>query len=129
MVIMPKEKQLVHARINSPILVRKTLLESAILATEILKSYQKTKKIRAQKLHYKSQLRNNLQEIKSLVDKLEMQELPKPPSITKPSAHGKADKEIKQEKTKRINQERLLESKSTELDIELKKLQERLKNL
>lgn len=128
-VIMPKEKQLVHARIENPILVRKTLLESAILTTELLKSYQKLRKIRTEKKHYKVEFRQNLQEIKNLLEKLELQELPRPPTIPKLHTFKEVGKEIKKEKIKRIKQEKLLESESSELDSELRRLQEKLENL
>lgn len=127
MIIMPK--QLVHAQVKNPILVRKTLLESAILITEILKSYQKFKKIRTQKQHFKIQLKKDLQEIKQLIEKLEIHELPRPPSIPKPHSSPIVKKEIKKEIKEQIKQEKLIEHEHSEFDAELKKLQEKLKNL
>ena len=127
MIIMPK--QLVHAQVKNPILVRKTLLESAILATEILKSHQKIKKIRTQKHHFKTQLKKDLQEIKQLVEKLEIHELPRPPSIPSPHKSPVIKKELQKEVKEQIKQEKLLEVEHSELDSELKKLQEKLKNL
>jgi len=122
-------KQLVHAQLKNPILVRKTLLESAILTTEILKSYQKIKKIRTQKQKFKTQLKKDLQEIKQLVEKLEIHELPRPPQIPHSHKSPVIKKELKKEVKEQIKQERLLNHEHSELDSELKKLQDKLKNL
>lgn len=126
--IMSKPKQIVHAQIKNPILVRKTLLESAILVTEMLKSFQRIKRIRVEKKHYKNELKTNFDEIKKLIEKLSDYELPKLP-LMHHAQPKQVKKEIKKEIIKRVEQEKLVEKGYSDLDNELKKLQDKLKNL
>ncbi len=127
---MAKKKEIVHAQVKNPILIRKTILESAIFATEILNSLQKFKKIKKEKQQFRIKLKKELQEIKSLIEKLEIHELPRPPSIPHPSSAPLIKKEFKKEAKKQIKEEtKLIETKHSEFDVELKKLQEKLKAL
>jgi len=120
-----KEKKIVHARITRPVLVRKTLLECAILTTEILKSHQNIKKIRTQKTRLKIQVKKEIQMLKILTQKLEESELPRPPELTKekPKTPKNIKKELKEEVHKRKLQENL------EIDSELENLQRKLKSI
>lgn len=120
-----KEKRLIHARINRPVLVRKTLLECAILATSILKGYQTIKKIRFQKNRLKAELKNNLQISKLLLDKLEQSELPRTPELIKEKP--KESKELKKEITEEVKRRKLQEN--LEIDTELESLQRKLRSL
>ena len=125
---MQKPKQIVHAQVRNPILVRKTLLESAIAVTELQKSLQKIKKIRAEKKHFKNELKISYDEIRKLIEQLATSELPRPPSMPHQS-FKQLKKEIKKETTKRVEQEKLVQHEDSGLDYELKKLQDKLKNL
>ena len=117
--IMQKPKQIVHAQVRNPILVRKTLLESAISITEMQKSLQRIKKIRAEKRHFKNELKINYGEIRKLIEQLAVSELPRPPSMPHQSfKHLK--KEIKKETVKRVEQERLVQHEDSGLDMSLK---------
>jgi len=133
---MATKSKLLHARIQSPLLVRKTLLESAISTAEILKSMHMLKKISAEKNKRKIELRKLYEEIKVLRAKLEEYELP-PLSEVQHEKINKKDQKmpkkrmIKEEVRKQKQQERMIvkESEKTGLDLEIDQLKDRIRNL
>lgn len=130
------EDALVHARISNPIFVRKTLLEGAIVGAEILKGYERIKKLESQKKRYRAEVKKIIRELKELVRELEFERLPKVP-------HVRVTEEVPKEKLiAREVMERDLVKGETEkkpkkvtrthtnvLDDEIKRLQERIDKL
>ena len=104
-----KQEKILHARIQNPLLIRKTLLESAITSAEILKSHSLLRKIRSEKNKRKTELKKIFDEIKSLKNKLEEHELPPLNRVTHEKVKKTVPKKklIKQEKGKRKKQEQI----------------------
>ena len=133
--VAKKQEKLLHARIQNPLLIRKTLLESAISSAEILKSMKVLKQVKAESTKKKMELKKLIDEVKVLRDKLEEHELPALDSVR----HEKIDKIvpkgklIKQEKGKRRKQEKILNKETknsiSPLDSEIEEMRERIRNL
>ena len=121
-----KEEVLVHARISNPIFVRKTLLESAILGAEVLKGYERIKKLEITKVSYRNQVKKIIKELRELVTELENEKLPKVPHISeaKPVIESFKPKEIREIKTVKFTK-----THSDVLDEEIRRLQERINKL
>jgi|SRR3989344_1155678 len=130
-----KQEKLLHARIQNPLLIRKTLLESAISSAEILKSMKILRQFKSEETKKKIELKKLIDEIKVLRDKLEEHELPPLYSVQ----HEKINKIVPKKKlmheesSKRKKQERILgkETKriASPLDSEIEALKERIRNL
>ncbi|QQG39018.1 MAG: hypothetical protein HYS32_00980 [Candidatus Woesearchaeota archaeon] len=65
-----------HVAINSPLEMRREILESAISSAEILQHYEKIKEIKHRKLQYRKRLKKVLSELKFIAKELD-NELPK----------------------------------------------------
>jgi|SRR3989344_2392852 len=132
---MPEKKQekLLHARIQNPLLIRKTLLESAIASAEILKSMKTLKQIKSQEIKGRAELKKLMDEVKSLRDKLEEHELPSLEKVKHEKVNKVVQKKklIHEETRKRKKQEKILgkETKVSPLDSEIETLRERIRNL
>ena len=132
---MPEKKQekLLHARIQNPLLIRKTLLESAIASAEILKSMKTLKQIKSQEIKGRVELKKLMDEVKSLRDKLEEHELPSLDKVKHEKVNKVVQKKklIHEEARKRKKQEKILgkETKVSPLDSEIETLRERIRNL
>ena len=132
---MPEKKQekLLHARIQNPLLIRKTLLESAIASAEILKSMKTLKQIKSQEIKGRAELKKLMDEVKSLRDKLEEHELPSLEKVKHEKVNKVVQKKklIHEEARKRKKQEKILgkETKVSPLDSEIETLRERIRNL
>ena len=61
-----KKKQVIHAQISSPVLVRKTLLEAAILSIEDLKILKNIRQIKKRKDKLKTELRKICSDMRGL---------------------------------------------------------------
>ncbi len=131
-----KEEVLVHARISNPIFVRKTLLESAILGAEVLKGYERIKKLEITKVSYRNQVKKIIKELRELVTELENEKLPKVPHIANPKEDIKSkviSEEIKEREF--VQSERakkpvkFTKTHSDILDEEIRRLQERINKL
>lgn len=132
---MPKEKKLLHARVQNPLFVRKTLLESAIICAEMAKAVSEFKKTGVIKNKHKTQLKKLYAEIKILRTKLEEHELPPLSIVKKEKPKGLKEKkqEEKIEVSKRKKQESMLEKERAShygvLNSEISELKERIRNL
>lgn len=134
--VSSKEDVLVHARISNPIFVRKTLLEGAIFGAEILKGYERIKKLEVKKKRYRGEVKKILRELKELVGELEFERLPKVPHVTHPKQIIPKERLIQKEVVEReiVRQERkrpkILQRTHTDtLNDEIKKLQDRINKL
>jgi len=143
---MYKEK-LLHAQIQNPLFVRKTLLESAIISAELVKSFHNFKKTKTKENKEKSELRALYNEMKILINKLEEKELPPLAAVKHEKIKKIIPKErlIKEEGKHRKRQEKILEKekpqqpkvkteikkeeKLTGIDLEISKLKNKIKNL
>lgn len=128
-----QKSKLLHAQIKNPILVRKTLLESAISSAEILRSMHESRKLRSLENRKKAELRRLFEEIKVLRAKLEERELPHLSEVRHEKINKGSSKEalIKEEVKKQKSQEKLLgkEAEKSGLDLEIDKLREKIRNL
>ena len=125
--VVTKEEELVHARISNPIFVRKTLLESAILGAEILKGYERIKKLEVTKISYRSQVRKIIRELRELVNELETEKLPKVPHINE--ARPVIKESFKPKEIREIKTVRFTKTHTDVLDEEIRRLQERINKL
>ena len=125
--VVTKEEVLVHARISNPIFVRKTLLESAILGAEILKGYERIKKLEVTKISYRSQVRKIIRELRELVNELETEKLPKVPHINE--ARPVIKESFKPKEIREIKTVRFTKTHTDVLDEEIRRLQERINKL
>ncbi len=128
-----QKSKLLHAQIKNPIFVRKTLLESAILSAEIIRTVHEFKKLKSLENKKKAELKRLFEEIKVLRTKLEEQELPPISEVKQEKIKGNVPKKqlIREETKKQKQQEKLFE-KDTEksgLDLEIDKLKEKIRNL
>lgn len=128
-----QKSKLLHAQIKNPILVRKTLLESAISSAEILRSMHELKRIKSLEHKKKIELRRLFEEIKVLRAKLEERELPHLSEVRHEKIKKGSSREslIKEEVKKQKSQEKLLgkEVEKSGLDLEIDKLREKIRNL
>lgn len=133
---MPKNK-LLHARIQNPLLIRKTLLESAILSAEILRKTKALKKIHTEKNKKKTEIRKLIEEVKTLRIQLEDRELPPLESVKHEKIVKRVPKKklLRAEKSRRKQQEKILKAESKEdqelsgLDLEISQLRDKIRNL
>ncbi|MBS3150868.1 hypothetical protein J4443_00620 [Candidatus Woesearchaeota archaeon] len=125
--------KLLHAQIKNPILVRKTLLESAISTAEALKSMHEFKKLKSLEGRKKAELRRLFEEVKILRTKLEEEELPRLTEIKHEKIKEDVSKKvlIKEEIKKQRKQETILgkETEKSGLDLEIDRLREKIRNL
>jgi hypothetical protein len=140
---MPPKKKIkaVHAQIENPVLVRKTILEGNILSIENLKLLKNIKQLKKRKTKLKTELRRLNKEMEA--DLLAFEEyIPQPSDVgINPEKH--TEKEIKQnrreEERKRKTQEKLLvktakkeenpfEAKD-EFDFDIEKLKSKINGL
>ena len=122
-----KEEVLVHARISNPIFVRKTLLESAILGAEILKGYERIKKLEVTKISYRNQVKKIIKELRELVSELETEKLPKVPHVSE--AKPVIRESFKPKEIREIKTVKFTKTHSDVLDDEIRRLQERINKL
>jgi|TARA_B100001971_G_C18143158_1_gene511517 hypothetical protein len=133
---MPKEK-LLHARIQNPLLIRKSLLESAITSAEILKTGRELGKIKTEKNKKKTEIKKIINEIKELSFQLEEKELPPLNVVSKEKIKKVVPKRklVKEETSKRKKQERILKTESKEdqelsgIDLEISNLKDKIRKL
>ena len=104
-------------------------MECAIFATEVLRSYDRLKRIRFQKVKCKAQIKRNIGEVKLLNEKLEQVELPRPPQIPRLHSAPSFKEEIHEEVNKQKKQIRMIEGTDSSLDAELKRMKEKLSQL
>ncbi|MBI2507395.1 hypothetical protein HYV89_00390 [Candidatus Woesearchaeota archaeon] len=127
------QKKLLHAQIKNPLLVRKTLLESAISTAEILRSMQVLRKIKAEENRKKAELKGLFEEVRILRAKLEEKELPPLGEIKHEKINKNVPKKIliREEVRKQRNQERILgkETEKSGIDLEIDNLREKIRNL
>ncbi|MBI2105509.1 hypothetical protein HYT56_01575 [Candidatus Woesearchaeota archaeon] len=130
---MVAKSKLLHARIQNPLLVRKTLLESAISIAEVLKSMRILKKISSEKNKRKTELKKLFDEIRILRTKLEEHELPPLSEIKDEKISKKVQKKelISEEIRKQKQQEKMLskELEKSSLDFEIDQLKEKIRGL
>lgn len=131
-----KEDVLVHARISNPMFVRKTLLEGAIIGAEVLKGYERIKKLEVKKKRYRVEVKKILKELKELVGELESERLPKVPHVAHPKQTVPKEKLIQKEILERevVKQERkrpkvLHRTHTDSLNDEIRRLQDRINKL
>ena len=132
------EQTLVHARIASPIFVRKTLLEGAIVGAEILKGYERIKKLESQKKKYRAEIKKIIRELKELTKELEFERLPKVPHVAGPTkvevpkeklvAREVMERDLVKGKIEK-KPRRITRTHTNVLDDEIKKLQARIDKL
>ncbi|MAG45275.1 MAG: hypothetical protein CMH63_00695 [Nanoarchaeota archaeon] len=133
---MPKEK-LLHARIQNPLLIRKSLLESAITSAEILKIGKDLGKIKTEKNKKKTAIKKIINEVKELSLQLEEHELPPLNVVSKEKIKKAVPKRklVKEEKSRRKKQERILKIESKEdqelsgIDLEISNLKDKIRKL
>ncbi len=128
-----QKSKILHAQIKNPILVRKTLLESAIFTAEVLKSMHEFRKLKSLENRKKAELKRLFEEIKILRTKLEEKELPHLAEVKHEKIKKNVAKKvlINEEINKQRTQERLLgkETEKSGLDLEIDKLREKIRNL
>ena len=131
--IMMQKNKLLHAQIKNPLLIRKTLLESAISTAEILRSMNVLRKIKSEENRKKAELRKLFEEVKILRTRLEEKELPPLTEVKHEKIKKNVTKKvlINEEVKKQRNQERLLgkEAEKSGLDLEIDNLREKIRNL
>ena len=130
---MIQKNKLLHAQIKNPLLVRKTLLESAISTAEILRSMNVLRKIKSEENRKKAELKRLFEEVRILRTKLEEKELPPLGEVKHEKIRKNVPKKvlIGEEVRKQRNQERLLgkEAEKSGLDLEIDNLREKIRNL
>ena len=129
-------ESLVHARISNPIFVRKTLLEGAIVGVDILKGYERIKKLENKKNYYRNEIKKIIKDLRKLVSELENEKLPKVPHVKsqiREEVHKDAMIEKERAEREKVKGTKLRDIKNrTHLDNlneEIKKLQGRIDKL
>ena len=130
---MVQKNKLLHAQIKNPLLVRKTLLESAISTAEVLRSMQILRKIKSEENKRKMELKRLFEEVKILRTKLEEHELPPLSEVKHEKINKKVPKKIiiKEEMKKQRYQEKMIgrEEEKSGIDLEIDQLREKIRNL
>lgn len=128
-----QKSKLLHAQIKNPILVRKTLLESAISSAEVAKSIHEFKKFKNLQNKKKLELKKLLEEVRILRTKLEEHELPRLSEVRHEKIKKNVPKKIliREEVKKQRAQENMLgkETEKSGLDLEIDELRERIRKL
>lgn len=136
-----KKKKVIHAQISSPVFVRKTILEAAILSIENLKILKNIRQIKKRKDKLKTELRNNCRDMRELAIEFETK-MPSPEEVGI-SPQRETEKEIrkltKEEAKKRKSQEKLFVKTATkeenpfgsadQFDFDIEKIKEKIKGL
>ncbi len=136
-----KKKQVIHAQISSPVLVRKTLLEAAILSIEDLKILKNIRQIKKRKDKLKTELRNICRDMRELTIEFE-NKMPSPEEVGI-APQRETEKEIrkttKEEAKKRKSQEKLFVKTAKkeenpfesidQFDFDIEKIKEKIKGL
>jgi hypothetical protein len=132
-----KKNKVMHAQVSSPVLVRKTILETSILTIENLKILKNIKQIKKRKNKLKVELRRLCKEMK--IETMTFEEYLPPPAEVGISIQKESEREIKknarEEAKKRKGQETLvvkttetenpLEAKD-QFDFDIEKLKEKI---
>lgn len=135
----PKKKKLVHAQVSSPVLIRKTILETSILSIENLKILKNIKQIKRRKAKLKIELRKLCREIKDTIINFE-DYLPDPQEVgITTETKRELQKTAREEERKRKSQEKLLVKslqkeenpfeQKDEFDFDIEKLKDKINQL
>src|SRR3989344_6400655 len=109
----------VHVRIAKPITYRKKILESAIDTTRLLQKFEYFKTVRDKKEFYRKQFKTTINEIKNMINDLEIKELPETKSIREKPTIKERIEGIKEKPSSAMDR----------LDKDLMSIQDKLKNL
>ena len=145
---MPAKKRIVHAQIQNPVLLRKTILETNILSIENLKVLKNIQQIKKRKDKLKIELRKLCKEMRDEVIIFEDLLPTKEEAGVQPEQETARELQLetKEEAKKRRKQQKLLEKtshkkapkfieevnpfeKKDELDFDIDKLKEKIKGL
>lgn len=130
---MTAKDKLLHAKVQSPLLIRKTLLEAAISLSEINKSAKELKAIKAEKTKKVREFKNHLEEMKTLCIQLEDRELPSVSTVDKEKTKKiPKTKFLKEELRKVKKEEKTLERRhghDVMAEVEIAQLREKIRRL